>query len=306
MKSKILLLLPLAFCVLTACQNQGCNHQYDEYYVTSDSDWYTYIVGSDFDSTGLEVRKKCAKCGHLEKAEFTLEDDKNLALDQESVGIIAEGNRIDYQIKVKEKFHVACVGDSLTAGHMWPNESYPTYLSEMIDPRYEVKNCGVNGISITGWGGSWSDPNMRYIKQDVYQQSVDFAPDIFAIMLGTNDATEWEKAKETFYDEYIILLESYINLFPHAKFIMMVSPPVVTPNQFNIPNDEIRDYVNPYQRELAEIYDFELLDLREEFEEVEDFASAYLRPNNDNVHFTKQGAQYVAARVWAIAKDLTF
>ena len=306
MKSKILLLIPLAFCVLTACQNQGCNHQYDEYYVTSDSDWYTYIVGSDFDSTGLEVRKKCAKCGHLEKVEFTLEDDKNLALDQESVGIIAEGNRIDYQIKVKEKFHIACVGDSLTAGHMWPNESYPTYLSEMIDPRYEVKNCGVNGISITGWGGSWSDPNMRYIKQDVYQQSVDFAPDIFAIMLGTNDATEWEKAKETFYDEYIILLESYINLFPHAKFIMMVSPPVVTPNQFNIPNDEIRDYVNPYQRELAEIYDFELLDLREEFEEVEDFASAYLRPNNDNVHFTKQGAQYVAARVWAIAKDLTF
>ena len=94
MKSKILLLLPLAFCVLTACQNQGCNHQYDEYYVTSDSDWYTYIVGSDFDSTGLEVRKKCAKCGHLEKAEFTLEDDKNLALDQESVGIIVKDKPI--------------------------------------------------------------------------------------------------------------------------------------------------------------------------------------------------------------------
>ena len=163
---KLLLLLPLTLCVLTGCNN-SCNHDY-EYFVSHDSDWYTYIVGSDFDPTGLVVSKKCAKCGELQKVEFTLEDDKNLALDQESIGIIAEGNRIDYQIKVKEKFHVACVGDSLTAGHMWPNESYPSYLKEMIDPRYEVENCGVNGISITGWGGSWSDPEMRYIKQDVH------------------------------------------------------------------------------------------------------------------------------------------
>ena len=72
------------------------------------------------------------------------------------------------------------------------------------------------------------------------------------------------------------------------------------------PNDEIRDYVNPIQRDLADEYGFEVLDLREEFEATEDFASKYLRPNNDNVHFTKEGAQYVASRVWDIAKDLTF
>jgi lysophospholipase L1-like esterase len=83
----------------------------------------------------------------------------------------------------------------------------------------------------------------------------------------------------------------------------MVSPPVVTPNQFGIPNDEIRDYVNPIQRELAEEYGFEKLDLREEFEANPNFATEYLRPNNDNVHFTKAGAQYVAGRVWDIAKE---
>ena len=301
---KLLLLLPLTLCVLTGCNN-NCNHDFT-YFVSHDSDWYTYIAGSDFDDTGLEVSKKCTKCNHKEVVLYELSDNENLSLDQTHVTITVEGKTIDYEIKVKEEYHVACVGDSLTAGHMWPNESYPTYLSQMIDPRYKVENCGVNGISITGYGGSWDDPEMRYIKQDVYKKSVNFNPDIFAIMLGTNDATGWEKAKDQFEDEYRILLDSYVEQFPHAKFIMMVSPPVVTPNQFGIPNDEIRDYVNPIQRDLADEYGFEVLDLREEFEEIENYASAYLRPNNDNVHFTKEGAQYVAGRVNYILNDLTF
>ena len=71
-------------------------------------------------------------------------------------------------------------------------------------------------------------------------------------------------------------------------------------------NTNIRDYVNPIQRKLAEEYDFELLDLREEFEAVEDYQTKFLRPNNDNVHFTREGAQYVADRVWEIAKELNF
>ena len=306
MKTRLILLFPLIFSALAGCQQQGCKHQFEDCYVSQEADWFTYTAGSNFNPAGLKVSKKCAKCGHVEDVEYELEDNENLTLDQESISIIAEGKYIEYQIKVKEKYHIACVGDSLTAGHNWPNESYPSLLSKIIDSKYQVENCGVNGISITGYGGSWNDPNKRYIKQDVYQKSVNFAPDIFAIMLGTNDATGWENAKDQFEDEYHILLDSYIELFPNARFIMMVSPPVVTPNQFSIPNDEIRDYVNPIQRELAEEYGFEVLDLREEFEAVEDYASKFLRPNNDNVHFTKDGAQYVADRVWEIAQDLNF
>lgn len=305
MKTRFLLLLPILMSALAGCQNKGCEHEY-EYFVSHDADWKTYTVGSDFDDTGLEVSKKCKKCGEQEKVNYSLTDDTELELDQESISIVVEGHYIDYEIIVKEKYHIACCGDSLTAGHYWANESYPTYLSQYVSDKYAVENCGVNGISITGYGGSWDDPEMRYIKQDVYQKSVNFKPDIFAIMLGTNDATGWEKAKDKFEDEYRILLDSYIEQFPNAKFIMMVSPPVVTPNQFGIPNDEIRDYVNPIQRELADEYGFEVLDLREEFEAVEGFESKFLRPNNDNVHFTKEGAQYVANRVWEIAKDLTF
>lgn len=304
MKTKLFILLPILMSSLAGCAKE-CEHDF-EYFVSHDADWRTYTVGSDFDITGLEVSKTCKKCHFTEPCDFYLEDFADLQLEQESVSIVAEGHYIDYEIIVKEKYHIACCGDSLTAGHYWANESYPTFLSQYVDDKYAVENCGVNGISITGYGGSWDDPEMRYIKQDVYQKSLNFEPDIFAIMLGTNDATGWEKAQDNFEEEYHILLDSYVELFPNAKFIMMVSPPVVYPNQFGIPNDEIRDYVNPIQRDLAEEYGFEVLDLREEFEATEDFETKFLRPNNDNVHFTKEGAQYVANRVWEIAKDLTF
>ena len=303
MKTKLFILLSILVSVLAGCSSKKCEHEYD-YFVSRDSDWKTYTVGSDFDDTGLEVSKKCKKCGEQEKVNYSLTDDTELALDQESITIVVEGHYIDYEIIVKEKYHIACCGDSLTAGHMWPNQAYPVYLSEDVSEKYEVGNFSYNGLSITGYGGSFNTPDERYILRDEYKKSVAFEPDIFAIMLGTNDATGWDDAKDIFEDEYRVLLDSYIEQFPNAKFIMMVSPPVID-NTFGIPNDKIRDYVNPIQRDLADEYGFEVLDLREEFEAHENFETDYLRPN-DGVHFTVSAAQYVANRVWEIAKELTF
>ena len=302
MKKALFLLISLL--LLSSCSSPSCNHEY-ELKVTKESKWHTFVKDSDFNPDGLEVSLRCTKCGASEVVEYELSNNTALELEQESIAIKYQDYTIDYPIKVEKKYHIACVGDSLTAGHNWAHQAYPVYLQEYAGDKYQVENCGVNGISITGYGGSWKNPDMRYIKQDVYQKSINFKPDIFAIMLGTNDATEWSKAEPTFEEYYHILLDSYIELFPEARFIMMVSPPVVTGNQFGIPNEEIRDYVNPIQRELALEYDFELLDLRKEFEETPNYQSKYLRPNDD-VHFTIEGAQFVASRVWEIAQNLYF
>ena len=298
--------LTLLSVALFTLLSTGCNQSEEHYLYIDDSDaWHTFIEGQDFNSDGLGVFLRGAKSGKMNRVEFEVENGEGLATDQTSVTIKYGEYTAEYPIVVKKEYHIACVGDSLTAGHMWANKSYPTYLSNMVNAEYKVGNYGVNGISITGYGGSFSStaPEQRYIKQDVYTNCVNYDPDIFAIMLGTNDATEWSKAEPTFLSEYKILLDSFVEQFPRAKFIMMVSPPVVTPNQFGIPNDEIRDYVNPIQRDLAEEYGFETLDLREEFEATENYQSLYLRPNNDNVHFTEAGAEYVANRVWDIAKE---
>ena len=322
MKKLIPLLLSFLALTITGCNNStsinnnngsnqsnsfsGHTHTYIRLMVAEDALKRTYLVGEDFDDEGLFVRAICDSCKSVDLVQYSLENDTNLQLDQTSVTIKYNDLSLEYPIKVVEKYHIACVGDSLTAGHYWANESYPTKLSAIVDDEYQVENCGVNGISITGYGGSWDDPEMRYIKQDVYTKSVNFNPDIFAIMLGTNDATGWAKAEATFDEYYHILLDSYIKQFPFAKFIMMVSPPTKDGNQFGIPNQTIKDEINPRQRDLAEEYGLELLDLREEFEAVSDYESRYLRPNNDGVHFTAEAAEYVATRVWDIAKDLTF
>ena len=302
---KKLILLSISALALLAT---GCNGHKHNYELVAYDGWKTCIEGQDFDTTGLKVCLKCTDCDYEEEVEYELENNENISADQTSIKITYKDYSLDYEISVKTKYRIACVGDSLTEGHNWPNESYPTYLSKNVSDKYEVGNYGVNGISVTGYGGSWDKENgsKRYIKQDVYKNCVKFAPDIFAIMLGTNDATNWAKAEATFVSEYKILLDSFIEQFPNARYIMMVSPPVVDGNQFNIPNTPIKEKVNPVQRELAEEYGFELLDLRNEFEETENYQSKYLRPNNDNVHFTKEGAQYVAQRVWDIAKDLRF
>lgn len=298
--------LTLLSVALFALLSTGCNQSEEQVLYIDDSDaWHTFIEGQNFNTDGLGVFLKGAKSGKLNRVEFEVENGEGLTADKTSVTIKYGEYTAEYPIVVKKEYHIACVGDSLTAGHMWANKSYPTYLSSKVAAEYKVGNYGVNGISITGYGGSFSStaPEQRYIKQDVYRNCVKYDPDIFAIMLGTNDATEWSKAEPTFLSEYKILLDSFVEQFPRAKFIMMVSPPVVTPNQFNIPNEEIKNYVNPIQRDLAEEYGFETLDLREEFEATENYQSLYLRPNNDNVHFTEAGAEYVAGRVWDIAKE---
>ena len=251
------LILPLIALAISGCnthssQNGGSNdnshnsrheHVFTKLMVREDANKRIYLPGDDFDPEGLVVTGLCTDCKSVEFIDYTLENDTDLELDQTSVTIKYKDLSLAYDIKVVEKYHIACVGDSLTAGHYWANESYPTKLAAMVDENYAVENCGVNGISITGYGGSWDDPEMRYIKQDVYQKSVNFKPDIFAIMLGTNDATNWAKAEATFEEYYHILLDSYIEQFPNAKFIMMVSPPCVSPNQFNIPNQTINDEI---------------------------------------------------------------
>lgn len=302
MKKKFVFLGVLLLSI-TACNNQPEEEKHvHDYEVIVQEGWKTCIAGKDFNSDGLNVYKKCKTCGDTQDVSYTLENNEQLELDQTSITIKVGEQTIDYPITVKEKYHIACVGDSLTAGHYWANQSYPTYLGQEVNEDYAVRNCGENGISITGYGGN----SIKYIERTVYQNSIDFAPDIFAIMLGTNDATGWADAEATFVEDYHFLLDSYIELFPNARFIMMIAPPTTTPNQFGIPNDVIRDQVNPIQRELAEEYGFEVLDLREEFEAEPDYETKYLRPNGDGVHFTVEAAQYVAGRVWEIAKNLKF
>lgn len=288
-------------------QGTSFDPEHYEIAVLSHAKKRTYLAGSDFDPEGLQVVLRYKNSDVAFTTDLSIKNGTNLQLGQNSVTIVASGLEKEYPIRVREKYKIACVGDSLTEGHMWANQAYPVYLAEDVDKDWEVGNFGRNGISITGYGGSWNSPDMAYCKQEVYTNSIAFDPDVIAIMLGTNDATGWANAESTFESEYVSLLSSYIEEFPLASFIMMVSPPTKDGNQFGIPNSVIKEKVNPIQRQLAREYHFSLLDLREEFEATPNYESEYLRTDwNDGVHFSVKGAQYVAGRVWEIIQTLGF
>ena len=167
--------LTLLSVALFALLSTGCNQSEEQYLYIDDSDaWHTFIEGQDFNSDGLGVFLRGAKSGKMNRVEFEVENGEGLAADQTSVTIKYGEYTAEYPIVVKKEYHIACVGDSLTAGHMWANKSYPTYLSSKVAAEYKVGNYGVNGISITGYGGSFSStaPEQRDIKQDVYRNCV--------------------------------------------------------------------------------------------------------------------------------------
>lgn len=203
-------------------------------------------------------------------------------------------------IPEKESYKVACVGDSLTAGHYWSSQAYPVYLKNYFDENgisginFDVKNCGVNGISITGYGGSWDDPAKKYVLQDVYTQTVTYQPDIICILLGTNDATGWENAKDIFEDGYKSLLESFRTDIPDASIIMMTPPPTTGTNQFNIPGDTIVDIVDPIIRNIAEEEEVELIDTEKVFSAYNPLSDLI---RDDKVHLSVKGAELMAETV---------
>lgn len=197
---------------------------------------------------------------------------------------------------------VACVGDSLTQGHTWGNESYPVFLEETLDG-FEVLNFGKNGASITG-----TNPNLylKYEDQPEYEESLECGADIVVIMLGTNDSKAWDMAKITFKSWYISLIESYYAVDPDVKIVLVTAPPTMDGNKFGIPNDVIRDNVCPIQREVAEEMGLPLVDLRAEMEAIEGGYYHLLRESAsyDGVHLSVEGAIFLAELVAEAIKGL--
>src|SRR5210317_476403 len=77
-----------------------------------------------------------------------------------------------------DKIKVACIGDSITYGAGVKNRtemSYPAQLQKSLGEKYEVLNCGQNGIKMKNYLRRWE------------QKIAAFQPDIVTIKLGTND-----------------------------------------------------------------------------------------------------------------------
>ncbi len=197
-------------------------------------------------------------------------------------------------VRVAEEFpnpdavRIATVGDSITYGHAWHDQSYPSYLATELGGNYSVGNFGLNGASVTGYGGS----GLKYAEQSEFDNSIAFDPNVIVIMLGANDANGWANAAASYESELRALIAAYRSACPDAEILLVTSAPTLDGNGFGIPNDVIKDSVNPIQRAVAGDLGLTLVDLREQMENADGGYAAFFR--DDGVHLSEAGAQFVS------------
>ena len=118
---------------------------------------------------------------------------------------------------------VTCVGDSITDGIGASNgeNTYPSQLQKLLGDSYLVLNKGVSGTTVT------RSDDRAYTRTSRYRESLESNPDIVIILLGTNDITakgiETEEGKNTFRNDYALLIQDYLNCGSNPK-IFLVSP----------------------------------------------------------------------------------
>lgn len=212
-----------------------------------------------------------------------------------TVSVYSNGKKaflLSFALTANKYERVACIGDSLTYGHAWHNQSYPVYLQQILGDGVQVQNFGVNGSAVTN--RSESNYTLKYDTLQECRNSLAFDPDVVVIMLGSNDGYNWTGSAPTFEEEYAKLINSYLDNGA-KQVVLLTSPPTMENNAFNISDEIIKTQVCPRQREIAEQFGLPLVEIREAFDARSDVSSLF-RPG-DGVHFSVEGAQFVAQLV---------
>lgn len=203
----------------------------------------------------------------------------------------AEGEK-DLQSKV---IKVACIGDSITAGHGLDKEEekYPYLLGTKLGSGYLVENYGADGRAVL------KKSNAPYWKDPGFTKSRESLPDIVIIMLGTNDARfqYWEEkssqrvSDEEFVNDYKDLINAYKELESHPEVYVCLPPTVYNTDILGISSIYLQKNVIPLIRMAAEETNSKLIDVNS--------ATANMPENfPDKVHPNAAGAEVIANTIY--------
>ncbi len=126
---------------------------------------------------------------------------------------------------------IACVGDSITYGTMISNtavNAYPAKLGALLGSGYDVRNFGRPSSYLLSEDSPYNyraGKGLCYTDLPQYQSSIDFAPNIVLIMLGTNDMMSMTNAAscEAVGDALVSLVRSYQSLSSVRRVYVMTS-----------------------------------------------------------------------------------
>lgn len=191
---------------------------------------------------------------------------------------------------------IACVGDSITWGFTIVNRrkySYPALLQQRLGDEYEVRNFGYNDAAAR------FDADTPYVKKHVYQDSLEWNPDVVLLMLGSNDTKRRNWDPEIFRRDYTRIVKSYLKLPSKPRVILIAPIQIFQP--MHIPvlglySETMENGVRPAIREIASETGLELVDLANLFTD-----SKYMM---DGVHPQREGAKMLEEAIFKGVKEL--
>jgi len=180
---------------------------------------------------------------------------KLLALGIAVLIILLSGETYAWQVLDKNSgqnnpIRVACVGDSITCGTLYPDD-----LWLMLGPKYLISNFGVNGATIYIHSGN------PYVYTPAFKAAKQFEPQIVIIMLGTNDANPaLNESNADFISEYTLLVTQFQELASKPK-VWVAEPPPIFPNNSGLNGTYLAQNIIPDVQQVAKQTGADLIDV---------------------------------------------
>ncbi len=190
-----------------------------------------------------------------------------------------------------EKIKVACIGNSVTFGYGIENREvncYPSQLQKMLGEEYQVGNFALSGATLLTKG------HRPYIRNQVFQEALQFEPQIVIIHLGLNDTDprNWANYRQDFVGDYSALIDSFRNLSSKPEvWICKMTPIFHGHPRFK---SGTRDWFWQIQGKI------EVIALGKNTELIDFHTPLYSRPDlmPDNLHPNTEGAGILAKTVY--------
>ena len=196
--------------------------------------------------------------------------------------------------KPKEnQIRIACVGDSITYGCMLRNRgknNYPAVLNRLLGEGYCVNNFGYTDRTAIKSG------DLPFTGEKLYQQSLDFNPDIVCFLLGTNDSKLKNWNEEKFIKDYKEILESYLALDSLQKLYVLIPPPLFEVHGkvlYKLRKEVVENEICPAIKQIAKEKNIECVDLYGIFKDRKELFA-------DGVHLNAKGSKILAESVYKL------
>ncbi len=177
---------------------------------------------------------------------------------------------------------VACVGDSLTQ-----STAYPYDLWMLLgNTDFTVRNFGAGSTTVL------LNSETPYMKTNIFQNALEFQPNIIIIMLGTNDAQpSLHRYNTSFVDDYVKLVAAFQGLSSKPKIWIVLPPPIFSNQDNKIDQEYFKLTIIPAIEQVARETNLPIVDV---------YSALISHPNffSDGLHVNSEGAKLIADQIY--------